>query len=107
MKIHDLRILWRFKDSPRHFLIYAGAGLLRSLLIVSQAIILATIATSIYIEESTLQDLVPRLILLLAVTVLRVLTNFALDSLAKKESEARSEERRVGKECRSRWSPHH
>ncbi|MGA1738745.1 MAG: ATP-binding cassette domain-containing protein [Candidatus Nanopelagicaceae bacterium] len=88
MKIHDLRLLWRFNDSPRLFLIYAGAGLLRSLLIVSQAIILATIATSIYIEESTFQDLVPRLILLLTVTVLRVLTNFALDSFAKKESEA-------------------
>ena len=29
----------------------------------------------------------------------------ALDLLAK--SSARSEERRVGKECRSRWSPYH
>ena len=27
--------------------------------------------------------------------------------LAAQESEARSEERRVGKECRSRWSPYH
>ena len=25
----------------------------------------------------------------------------------KKEEEVRSEERRVGKECRSRWSPYH
>ena len=25
----------------------------------------------------------------------------------QKEGEARSEERRVGKECRSRWSPYH
>ena len=25
----------------------------------------------------------------------------------KKRSESRSEERRVGKECRSRWSPYH
>src|SRR2546429_7014207 len=29
------------------------------------------------------------------------------DELAKKYSEDRSEERRVGKECRSRWSPYH
>jgi ABC-type transport system involved in cytochrome bd biosynthesis fused ATPase/permease subunit len=93
MKIHDLRLLWRFNESPRLFLIYCGAGLLRSLLIVSQASILATIATSIYLEQSTLQDLVPRLILLLSVTVLRVLTIFALDSFAKKESEASRNEK--------------
>ena len=29
------------------------------------------------------------------------------DVLAFFESDARSEERRVGKECRSRWSPYH
>ena len=29
------------------------------------------------------------------------------DVLIYKEGEARSEERRVGKECRSRWSPYH
>src|SRR3712207_6851958 len=28
-------------------------------------------------------------------------------SLERKIKEARSEERRVGKECRSRWSPYH
>ena len=28
-------------------------------------------------------------------------------SVAKKEGVLRSEERRVGKECRSRWSPYH
>ena len=27
--------------------------------------------------------------------------------LVRAESDARSEERRVGKECRSRWSPYH
>ena len=27
--------------------------------------------------------------------------------LTKVETETRSEERRVGKECRSRWSPYH
>ena len=27
--------------------------------------------------------------------------------LSESESENRSEERRVGKECRSRWSPYH
>ena len=29
------------------------------------------------------------------------------DPFAKGETTARSEERRVGKECRSRWSPDH
>ena len=29
------------------------------------------------------------------------------DLLAQKPEERRSEERRVGKECRSRWSPYH
>ena len=32
---------------------------------------------------------------------------WALSNLASIEAEARSEERRVGKECRSRWSPYH
>ena len=32
----------------------------------------------------------------------------AVDSLEQEDAEsARSEERRVGKECRSRWSPYH
>ena len=30
-----------------------------------------------------------------------------VDSIAPKSLRARSEERRVGKECRSRWSPYH
>ena len=30
-----------------------------------------------------------------------------LDRMTKEELNARSEERRVGKECRSRWSPYH
>ena len=31
----------------------------------------------------------------------------ALRSEVKKAKDTRSEERRVGKECRSRWSPYH
>src|SRR5204863_4910121 len=31
----------------------------------------------------------------------------AVSALAKATSSTRSEERRVGKECRSRWSPYH
>src|SRR2546429_5987861 len=31
----------------------------------------------------------------------------AKDSIASQTVDARSEERRVGKECRSRWSPYH
>src|ERR1043166_132079 len=30
-----------------------------------------------------------------------------LDAIAKAAPDGRSEERRVGKECRSRWSPYH
>ena len=33
--------------------------------------------------------------------------NVRPDNVAKEEAAARSEERRVGKECRSRWSPYH
>src|SRR5688572_17256674 len=32
---------------------------------------------------------------------------YMLDGSESKNTVARSEERRVGKECRSRWSPHH
>src|SRR2546425_13366880 len=35
------------------------------------------------------------------------LTPFANDPVTDPTAEARSEERRVGKECRSRWSPYH
>ena len=31
----------------------------------------------------------------------------AIQSYPKKQEKSRSEERRVGKECRSRWSPYH
>ena len=30
-----------------------------------------------------------------------------VDEASEKEKKERSEERRVGKECRSRWSPYH
>ena len=30
-----------------------------------------------------------------------------IEQIENKEKELRSEERRVGKECRSRWSPYH
>src|SRR3989440_7860189 len=33
--------------------------------------------------------------------------NALLDWLTEQDEDARSEERRVGKECRSRWSPYH
>src|SRR2546429_5014279 len=33
--------------------------------------------------------------------------NFTLDAAVPTLATARSEERRVGKECRSRWSPYH
>src|SRR5258706_8748023 len=32
---------------------------------------------------------------------------FAVLAISRKEGKVRSEERRVGKECRSRWSPYH
>src|SRR3989304_9593810 len=36
-----------------------------------------------------------------------ILKELGLPTFAQLEFEARSEERRVGKECRSRWSPYH
>src|SRR3712207_7227519 len=39
--------------------------------------------------------------------VARVLLGGALQALDQVMAEHRSEERRVGKECRSRWSPYH
>ena len=34
-------------------------------------------------------------------------TNVSVNGLKRGVSDTRSEERRVGKECRSRWSPYH
>ena len=35
------------------------------------------------------------------------IVDFPIKQIDKKENWRRSEERRVGKECRSRWSPYH
>ena len=40
-------------------------------------------------------------------TILDDENNFLMGKDAKLQDIARSEERRVGKECRSRWSPYH
>ena len=44
------------------------------------------------------------LIVFLVPTLLAI---FPIDSLSMQPFFSRSEERRVGKECRSRWSPYH
>src|SRR2546421_6563398 len=44
---------------------------------------------------------------LLTVAQLETLRNVELPRWLLRASELRSEERRVGKECRSRWSPYH
>ena len=35
------------------------------------------------------------------------LENIMLSEIGQRKTNTRSEERRVGKECRSRWSPYH
>ena len=42
-----------------------------------------------------------------ALRILRVLLDGEKHSVAEMSETERSEERRVGKECRSRWSPYH
>ena len=39
--------------------------------------------------------------------VTEIVHNPSYEMLFEEETKARSEERRVGKECRSRWSPYH
>src|SRR3712207_5138634 len=57
-------------------------------------------AIASHIALSVLMSMFPFLILVTALA-----SFFGTGSLA--DEAARSEERRVGKECRSRWSPHH
>ena len=60
------------------------------------------------VDDQGMHEIVPR--------ILRVIRlgqdvdkthRFAQDALDRAYTAARSEERRVGKECRSRWSPYH
>ena len=39
--------------------------------------------------------------------ILAVLKGYGINSIEECKDITRSEERRVGKECRSRWSPYH
>ena len=41
------------------------------------------------------------------VSIAEILTGTYFSGLGLKTAMARSEERRLGKECRSRWSPYH
>ena len=47
------------------------------------------------------------LVVKLAATSIEVAQSYVADVQAVQFVEIRSEERRVGKECRSRWSPYH
>ena len=40
-------------------------------------------------------------------TIKRIANSYNADEVVRAKKERRSEERRVGKECRSRWSPYH
>ena len=60
-------------------------------------------------------DISAPLTLLLIITVMSLTIGFSINNMfskntlisESKNSLTRSEERRVGKECRSRWSPYH
>ena len=46
-------------------------------------------------------------IVILGMAILGLLGIYSANSMATSAFRKRSEERRVGKECRSRWSPYH
>ena len=45
--------------------------------------------------------------MLIVIAIVAVLISIAIPVLSSQLERSRSEERRVGKECRSRWSPYH
>ena len=55
--------------------------------------------------------MIKRILLILVLMIFSIPTNGQekkdINNEDKKEEKNRSEERRVGKECRSRWSPYH
>ena len=65
-------------------------------------LILAIVVTAIFVGLK-----IAFLVFLGIVGVTSILLALAVGGFIQLASEARSEERRVGKECRSRWSPYH
>src|SRR6266496_5966452 len=70
------------------------------------AVILWVAHSRLFLTNQQLTELPawPLLAIAFAISVLRY---FATRQLRREEQWPRSEERRVGKECRSRWSPYH
>ena len=58
-------------------------------------------------EQSTLIDAIAERIQLLGGVSIAMAPDVAETTLIPRAPKGRSEERRVGKECRSRWSPYH
>ena len=57
-------------------------------------------------EEALKMDISSYHLILLDV-MMGEISGFKMANILKKDKKTRSEERRVGKECRSRWSPYH
>src|SRR3989475_9862864 len=51
--------------------------------------------------------LYPAIVTLVAIVIVLFLVSYVVPQVASVFAGTRSEERRVGKECRSRWSPYH
>src|SRR2546430_6344789 len=97
----------RHLQGRRHgWIAYAVALPLAVVMLVPFLYMVATALTS---EPDSLRHLVPEHFgaALAALPFGRFLFTSVIFSLAVVAGQVRSEERRVGKECRSRWSPYH
>ena len=59
------------------------------------------------VPKAVLSNVIPSIISMIMVLIYNLADTFFIGQTKNALMVARSEERRVGKECRSRWSPYH